>query len=164
MWMETDALMAAARQNDANTADALAAAQQAVQSLVALKGTGMFGVSPAGETTGAVFGQASSVIDELITEVNQAITVLNQNLHASVDAVVQSQEVATVDYTKMTRDNATRVKKLGTTGLKPGDPNYVPPTSEALTGNGSATHAGGATGTSASDGTAAPTDASSVND
>lgn len=125
--MVPDAVLAAARQNDANTAEALKAAQDAVKALVVLKGYGMFGTSPAGKSTDAVFGKASGVIDDLITEVNQAITVLTQNLHASVDAVLKDQEVSQVDYAKLTKDNRTRVDTLGDTGIKPGDESYVQP-------------------------------------
>jgi hypothetical protein len=125
--MVPDAVMAAAKQNDANTAEALKAAQDAVKVLVVLKGYGIFGTSPAGESTDAVFAKASGVIDELIVEVNQAITVLTQNLHASVDAVVKDQEVSQVDYAKLTKDNQDRVDTLGDTGIKPGDESYVPP-------------------------------------
>ena len=105
--MMPDAVMAAAKQNDANTAEALKAARDAVKALVVLKGSG--------------------VIDDLIEEVNQAITVLTQNLHASVDAVLKDQEVSQVDYAKLTQDNKDRVDNLGDTGIKPGDDNYVAP-------------------------------------
>jgi hypothetical protein len=125
--MRPDVVLAAAKQNDANTADALKAAQDAVQALVVLKGYEIFGTSPSGRFTDAVFAKASGVIDELIGEVNQAITVLTQNLHASVDAVVRDQEVSQVDYTKLTKDNRDRVDILGDTGIKPGDENYVQP-------------------------------------
>jgi len=125
--MVPDAVMAAAKQNDANTAEALTAAQDAVKALVVLKGYGIFGTSPAGKSTDAVFAKASGVIDELIAEVNQAITVLTQNLHASVDAVVKDQEVSQVDYAKLTKDNRDRVDTLGDTGIQPGDESYVPP-------------------------------------
>jgi hypothetical protein len=125
--MVPDAVMAAANRNDANTAEALKAAQDAVKALVVLKGYGIFGTSPAGKSTDAVFAKASGVIDDLITEVNQAITVLTQNLHASVDAVVKDQEVSQVDYAKLTKDNKDRVTTLGDTGIKPGDKNYVQP-------------------------------------
>ncbi|MEP6649863.1 MAG: hypothetical protein ABJA74_08100 [Lapillicoccus sp.] len=125
--MMPDAVLAAAKQNDANTAEALKAAQDAVQALVVLKGHGIFGTSPAGKSTDAVFAKASGVIDDLIEEVNQAITVLTQNLHASVDAVVKDQEVSEVDYAKLTRDNRNRVDTLGDTGIKPGDDTYVAP-------------------------------------
>ena len=54
---------------------------------------------------------------------------LNENLHASVGAVVKDQEVSEVDYTKLTKDNKNRSTTIDTTGLKPGDPGYVPPTS-----------------------------------
>ena len=131
-------VMDAAKTADAHTADALAAAQEAVKSLVALKGMSIFGTSPAGKSTDQVFGQASTVIDELITEVNQAITVLNQNLHASVDAVLKDQEVAQVDYTKLTKDNKNRSTTIDTTGLKPGDPGYVAPTASQGYNNGPA--------------------------
>ena len=127
--MVPDAVMAAAKQNDANAAEALKAAQDAVKALVVLKGYGIFGTSPAGKATDAVFAKASGVIDELIGEVNQAITVLTQNLHASVDAVVKDQEVSQVDYAKLTKDNQDRVDNLGDTGIKPGDEAYVPPVS-----------------------------------
>ena len=125
--MMPDAVMAAAKQNDANTAEALKAAQDAVKALVVLKGYGIFGTSPAGKSTDAVFAKASGVIDDLIEEVNQAITVLTQNLHASVDAVLKDQEVSQVDYAKLTQDNKDRVDNLGDTGIKPGDDNYVAP-------------------------------------
>ena len=125
--MMPDAVMAAAKQNDANTAEALKAAQDAVSALVVLKGYGIFGTSPAGKSTDAVFAKASTVIDDLITEVNQAITVLTQNLHASVDAVLKDQEVAEVDYAKLTKDNRDRVDNLGDTGIQPGDETYVAP-------------------------------------
>ncbi len=125
--MMPDAVMAAAKQNDANTAEALKAAQDAVKALVVLKGYGIFGTSPAGQSTDAVFAKASGVIDDLIEEVNQAITVLTQNLHASVDAVLKDQEVSQVDYAKLTQDNKDRVDNLGDTGIKPGDDSYVAP-------------------------------------
>jgi len=105
----------------------LKAAQDAVKALVVLKGYGIFGTSPAGQSTDAVFAKASGVIDDLIEEVNQAITVLTQNLHASVDAVLKDQEVSQVDYAKLTQDNKDRVDNLGDTGIKPGDDNYVAP-------------------------------------
>ena len=125
--MRPDVVLAAAKRNDANTAEALKAAQDAVQALVVLKGYEIFGTSPSGKSTDAVFAKASGVIDELIGEVNQAITVLTQNLHASVDAVVRDQEVSQVDYTKLTKDNRDRVDTLGDTGIKPGDESYVQP-------------------------------------
>ena len=125
--MMPDAVMAAAKQNDANTAEALKAAQDAVSALVVLKGYGIFGTSPAGKSTDAVFAKASTVIDDLITEVNRAITVLTPNLHASVDAVLKDQEVAEVDYAKLTKDNKDRVDNLGDTGIQPGDETYVAP-------------------------------------
>ncbi len=125
--MSPDGVTQAAKKNDANTAEALKAAQAAVTSLVALKGTGLFGTSPAGKSTGQVFDAASTVIDELIAEVNSAIAVLNANLHASVDAVVKKQESAQADYAKLTSDNQKRVDTIGQTGIKPGDPGYVAP-------------------------------------
>lgn len=125
--MRPDVVLAATRQNDANTAEALKAAEDAVKALVVLKGYPIFGTSPSGKSTDAVFAKASGVIDELIGEVNQAITVLTQNLNASVDAVVRDQEVSQVDYTKLTKDNRERVDILGDTGIKPGDENYVQP-------------------------------------
>ena len=125
--MMPEAVMAAAKQNDADTAEALKAAQDAVKALVVLKGYGIFGTSPAGQSTDAVFAKASGVIDDLIEEVNQAITVLTQNLHASVDAVLKDQEVSQVDYAKLTQDNKNRVDNLGDTGIKPGDDSYVAP-------------------------------------
>jgi hypothetical protein len=125
--MMPDAVMAAAKQNDASTAEALKAAQDAVSALVVLKGYGIFGTSPAGKSTDAVFAKASTVIDDLITEVNQAITVLAQNLHASGDAVLKDQEVAEVDYAKLTKGNKDRVDTLGDTGIQPGDETYVAP-------------------------------------
>lgn len=125
--MRPDVVVAAAKQNDANTAEALKGAQDAVKALVALKGYEIFGTSPSGKSTDAVFATASGVIDDLIGEVNQAITVLTQNLDASVDAVVRDQEVSQVDYTKLTKDNRERVDTLGDTGIKPGDENYVQP-------------------------------------
>ena len=91
------------------------------------RGYGIFGTSPAGKSTDAVFAKASTVIDDLNTEVNQAITVLTQNLHASVDAVLRDQEVAEVDYAKLTKDNRDRVDNLGDTGIQPGDETYVAP-------------------------------------
>ena len=147
--MVPDAVMAAAKQNDANTAEALKAAQDAVKALVVLKGYGIFGTSPAGKATDAVFAKASGVIDELIGEANQAITVLTQNLHASVDAVVKDQEVSQVDYAKLTKDNQDRVDNLGDTGIKPGDEAYVPPVSTdpaTTTDSGSAPSTGTAPG------------------
>ncbi len=147
--MIPDAVLTAAKQNDANTAAALTAAQQAVASLVALKGSSIFGVSPSGQSTDAVFGKASGVIDELITEVDKAITVLNQNLHASVDAVVRGQEVAHVDYSKITQDNSVTVSTIGTTGIAPTDETYVAPVRGGSSPDGS-----GAGGTSA--GSASP--------
>ena len=125
--MRPDVVLAAAKQNDANTAEALKAAQDAVKALVVLKGYEIFGTSPSGKSTDAVFAKASGVIDDLIGEVNQAIMVLTQNLHASVDAVVRDQEVSQVDYTKLIKDNRERVDTLGDTGIKPGDENYVQP-------------------------------------
>jgi hypothetical protein len=125
--MSPDVVLAAAKQNDANTAEALKAAQDAVKALVVLKGYEIFGTSPSGKSTDAVFAKAWGVIDELIGEANQAITVLTQNLHASVDAVVLDQEVSQVDYTKLTKDNGERVYTLGDTGIKRGDENYVQP-------------------------------------
>ena len=125
--IRADVVLAAAKQNDANTAEALKAAQDAVKALVVLKGYEIFGTSPSGKSTDAVFAKASGVIDDLIGEVNQAIAVLTQNLHASVDAVLRDQEVSQVDYTKLTRDNKDRVDTLGDTGIKPGDESYVPP-------------------------------------
>lgn len=145
--MIPDAVLAAAKQNDANTAAALTAAQEAVASLVALKGSSIFGVSPAGRSTDTVFGKASTVIDELITEVDKAITVLNQNLHASVDAVVRGQEIAHVDYSKITQDNASTVSTIGTTGIAPTDATYVAPVRGGDSPDGS-----GAGGTSAGSG------------
>jgi hypothetical protein len=125
--MMPDAVMAAAKQNDANTAEALKAAQDAVSALVVLKGYGIFGTSPAGKSTDAVFAKASTVIDDLITEVNRAITVLTPNLHASVDAVLKDQEVAEVEYAKLTKDNQDRVDTLGDTDIQRGDETYVAP-------------------------------------
>ena len=52
---------------------------------------------------------------------------LTQNLHASVDAVLKDQEVAEVDYAKLTKDNRDRVDNLGDTGIQPGDETYVAP-------------------------------------
>ena len=124
--MMPDAVMAAANQNDANTAEALKAAQDAVSALVVLKGYGIFGTSPAGKSTDAVFAKASTVIDDLITEVNQAITLLTQNLHASVDAVLKDQEVAEVDFAKLTKDNKDR-DTLRDTGIQPRDETHVAP-------------------------------------
>ena len=147
--MIPDAVLAAARQTDANTAEALRAAQEAAASLVALKGSSIFGVSPAGKSTDAVFSSASSVIDELITEVDTAITVLNQNLHASVDAVVKGQEVAHVDYSKLTRDNSTTLDTIDSTGIRPTDATYVAPARGGSSSDGS-----GAGGTSAGSGPA----------
>ena len=83
--MMPDAVMAAAKQNDANTAEALKAAQDAVSALVVLKGYGIFGTSPAGTSTDAVFATASTVIDDLITEVNQATTPLGTDPGADPD-------------------------------------------------------------------------------
>ena len=125
--MVPEAVLAAARQTDANTAQALKAAQDAVSSLVALKGSAIFGVSPAGMSTDEVFGTASTVIDDLITEVDKAIVLLTANLHASVDAVVRGQEVARVDYAKLTRDNTATTRVIGSTGIKPSDATYVAP-------------------------------------
>ena len=145
--MVPEAVLAAAKQNDANTAEALKAAQDAVKALVVLKGYGIFGTSPAGKSTDAVFAKASGVIDDLITEVNQAITLLTQNLHASVDAVVKTQEVSAVDYAKLTKDNRTRVDTLGDTGIKPGDENYVQPVVADPSGTQPGTDPGTAPGT-----------------
>jgi hypothetical protein len=92
-----------------------------------LEGYAIFRTSPAGKATDAVFAKASTVIDNLITEVDQAITVLTQNLHASVDAALKDQEVAEVDYAKLTKDNKDRVDNLGDTGIQPGDETYVAP-------------------------------------
>jgi hypothetical protein len=125
--MRPDLVLAAAKQNDANTAEALTAAQDAVKALVVLKGYEISSTSPSGKFTDAVVAKASGVFDELIGEVNQAIAVLTQNLHASVDAVVRDQEVSQVDYTKLTRDNRERVDTLGDSGIKPGDENDVQP-------------------------------------
>ncbi len=125
--MMPDAVLAAAKQTDANTAEALKAAQEAVASLVALKGSAIFGVSPSGQATDAVFSKASTVIDDLITEVNQAIVLLNKNLHASVDAVLKGQEVAQVDYAKLTHDNTATTRVIGSTGIKPSDATYIAP-------------------------------------
>ncbi len=145
--MMPDAVLAAAKQTDANTAEALKAAQEAVASLVALKGSGIFGVSPSGQATDAVFSKASTVIDDLIGEVNQAITLLNRNLHESVDAVLKGQEVAQVDYAKLTQDNSTNVSSIGSTGIKPSDETYVAPVRGGSSPDGS-----GASGTSAGGG------------
>ncbi len=131
--MSPDGVTQARKTNDANTAEALKAAQAAVTSLVALKGSGLFGTSPAGKSTGQVFDAASSVIDELIAEVNSAIAMLNANLHASVDAVVKKQESAQADYTKLASDNHKRVDTIVQTGIKPGDPGYVAPQPAAQT-------------------------------
>jgi hypothetical protein len=92
-----------------------------------LEGYAIFGTSPAGKATDAVFAKASTVIDDLITEVDQAITVLTQSLHATVDAALKDQEVAEVDYAKLTKDNKDRVDNLGDTGIQPGDETYVAP-------------------------------------
>ena len=142
--MMPDDVLAAAKQTDANTAQALKAAQDAVNSLVALKGSSIFGVSPAGTSTDAVFGKASGVIDELITEVNKAIVLLTANLHASVEAVLKGQDVAKVDYDKLTQDNTSTTRAIGSTGFRPGEQPYVAPeTTTPSTSDGSG--AGGGT-------------------
>lgn len=125
--MMPDDVLAAAKQTDANTAQALKAAQDAVNSLVALKGSSIFGVSPAGTSTDEVFGKASTVIDELITEVNKAIVLLTANLHASVEAVLKGQDVAKVDYDKLTQDNTRTTRAIGSKGFRPGEQPYVAP-------------------------------------
>jgi len=127
VYMSPEELKAAAKANDTNTADALKAAQEAVTSLVALRGDMIFGLSPAGKKTDMVFSKTSTVIDELITEVNKAITVLTKNLHLSVDLVVKDQEAAQVDFDKLARDNRNHVRTLDTTGIKPGDTTYQDP-------------------------------------
>jgi len=128
VYMSPDELKAAAKANDTNTADALKAAQEAVTSLVALRESMIFGLSPAGKKTDLVFGKTSTVIDQLITEVNRAITVLTQNLHLSVDLVVKNQEDAQIDFDKLARDNKNHVENLDTTGIQPGDETYQDPT------------------------------------
>jgi hypothetical protein len=144
--MMPDAVMAGASQNDANTAEALKSAKDAVSALVVLKGYGIFGSSPAGKSTDAVFAKASTVIDGLITEVNQAITVLTYNLRASVDAVLKDQEVAEVDYAKLTKDNRDRVDNLGDTGIQPGGETYVAPVATDPAGTAPGTDPGAAPG------------------
>lgn len=144
--MVPEDVLAAAKQTDANTAEALKAAQDAVNSLVALKGSSIFGVSPAGTSTDEVFGKASTVIDELITEVDKAIGLLTANLHASVDAVLRGQEVARVDYAKLTQDNTATTTAIGSTGIKPSDETYVAPKPTAPTSSDGSGAAGGETG------------------
>ena len=144
--MMPEDVLAAAKQTDANTAQALKAAQDAVNSLVALKGSTIFGVSPAGTSTDQVFGKASTVIDELITEVNKAIVLLTANLHASVDAVLKGQEVARVDYAKLTQDNTATTSAIGSTGIQPGDTTYVAPQRTAPSTSDGSGAAGGETG------------------
>ena len=144
--MMPEDVLAAAKQTDANTAHALKAAQDAVNSLVALKGSSIFGVSPAGASTDEVFGKASTVIDELITEVNKAIVLLTANLHASVDAVVKGQEVAKVDYDKLTHDNTATAATIGSMGIRPGEDTYVAPQRTAPSTSDGSGASGGETG------------------
>jgi hypothetical protein len=128
VYMSPEELKAAARANDTNTAVALKAAQEAVAALLALRESMIFGLSPAGRKTDMVFGKASTVVDELITEVDKAITVLTQNLHLSANLVVKNQEDAQIDFDKLARDNRHNVKALDTTGIRPGDETYQHPT------------------------------------
>jgi phage terminase large subunit-like protein len=78
MAMVPDAVLAPAKQNDADTGEALTAAQDSLKAHVVLKGCGSLGTSPAGQSTNAVTAKTSGVIDEVIAEVNQAITVLTR--------------------------------------------------------------------------------------
>lgn len=68
-----EAVMAAAKHKDANTAERLKPLQDAVNALGALKGYGIFGSSPAGTSIGAVFAKISGVIDDYanLTKDNQ---------------------------------------------------------------------------------------------
>ncbi len=125
--MSPDEVLAAAQANDANTAEALKAAQDAAASLAALQGGSLFGSSPEGARTGTVFDRASTVIGDLVTEVDLAIGVLSRNLHLSVDNVVKGQEAAQVDFEKLAHDNRRHVETLGTTGIQPGDESYQAP-------------------------------------
>jgi len=128
VYMSPEELKAAARANDTNTAVALKAAPEAVAGLLALRESMIFGLSPAGRKTDMVFGKASTVVDELITEFDKAITVLTQNLHLSANLVVKNQEDAQIDFDKLARDNRHNVKALDTTGIRPGDETYQHPT------------------------------------
>ena len=83
--MVPDAVMAPAKHHYANTGEALKAAKDAVKALVVLKGFGGFGTSPAGQSANAVTAKTSGVINEVIAEVNQAITVLTRAPATSTD-------------------------------------------------------------------------------
>lgn len=146
--MQTEAMMAAAKQNDANTAQALEEAKTAVKNLRGFRDAQLFGTSPAGKSTGGVLDKVLGIIDETITNMDQAISVLSRNLHASVDAVVNSQDAAGVDYTKLTHDNKTKVTALGATGIQPGDNVYVAPGTETSDGSAPGTPAPGNSGDS----------------
>ncbi len=138
MYMDTEGVLNAARQNDANTAEALAAAKEAVASLTALRGSAIFGPSPAGRHTEGIFDRSSVVIDELIAEVNRAITILNDNLTLSVDRVLKGEEASGVDFDKLAADNRAHVSNLETTGIKPGEEAYQPPPADQAPGAGQA--------------------------
>lgn len=142
IYMSPDAIMAAAKQNDANTAQALEEAKSAVNNLRSFRDAQVFGTSPAGKSTGGVLDKVLGIIDETITNMDQAITVLSQNLHASVDLVVRSQDTAGVDYSKLTQDNRSHVQDMSSAGIEPGDKNYVNPRSGTNAGDPSGTGAG----------------------
>lgn len=124
--MDPELVLAAAKANDETTAEALAAARKAAQSLVEIQTGMLFGLSPAGERTGTVFGASVAVIDALITQVDKAIEVLGSNLHLSADLVLKSEDEAAVDFAKLQKDNEAHARSVTDTGLRPGDPGYHP--------------------------------------